>query len=75
MQYKAATISLSFRKFFDYKVKILVNCYQEAKLTITSRPKARDGHQYPCPAFVFTNGSSLVSRAVAPEGTGGVKVL
>ena len=41
----------------------------------TSRPKARDGHRYPCPAFVFPNGCSLVSRAAAPEGTGGDKVL
>ena len=24
----------------------------------TSRPKARDGHRYPCPALVFPNGSS-----------------
>ena len=37
----------------------------------TSRPKARDGHRYPCPALVFPNGSSYASRAAAPEGTGG----
>ena len=41
----------------------------------TSRPKARDGHRYPCPAWVFPNGSSYVSRAAAPEGTGGDEVL
>ena len=41
----------------------------------TSRPKARDGHRYPCPALVFCNGSSYVSRAAAPEGTGGDEVL
>ena len=42
---------------------------------LTSRPKARDGHRYPCPALVFCNGSSFVSRAAAPEGTGGDEVL
>ena len=42
---------------------------------ITSRPKARDGHRYPCPALVFCSGSSYVSRAAAPEETGGDKVL
>ena len=41
----------------------------------TSRPKARDGHRYPSPALVFCNGSSFVSRAAAPEGTGGDEVL
>ena len=30
---------------------------------------------YPCPALVFCNGSSYVSRAAAPEGTGGDEVL
>ena len=42
---------------------------------ITSRLKARDGHRYPCPALEFPDGSSEVSRAVAPEGTGGDEVL
>ena len=41
----------------------------------TSRPKARDGHRYPCPALVFCNGSSYGSRAAAPERTGGDEVL
>ena len=41
----------------------------------TSCPKARDGHRYPCPALAFCNGSSYGSRAAAPEGTGGDKVL
>ena len=41
----------------------------------TSRPKARDGHRYPCPALEFPDGSSEVSRAAAPEGTGGDEVL
>ena len=42
---------------------------------LTSRPKARDGHRYPCPALVFLNGGYDVSRAAAPEGTGGDEVL
>ena len=49
-----------------------------AMLVITSltyRPKARDGHRYPCPALVFYDGGYRVSRAVAPEGTGGDEVL
>ena len=41
----------------------------------TSHPKARDGHRYPCPAPVFCNGSSFLSRAAAPEGTEGDEVL
>ena len=41
----------------------------------TSRPKARDGHRYPCPALVFCIGHCYVSRAAAPEGTGGDEVL
>ena len=41
----------------------------------TSRPKARDGHRYPCPVLVFCNGSSYGSRAAAPEGTRGDKAL
>ena len=41
----------------------------------TSRPNARDGHRYLFPALVFCNGSSYVSRAAAPEGTGGDEVL
>ena len=41
----------------------------------TSRPKARDGHRYPCPTPAFHNGSCCVSRAAALEGTGGDKVL
>ena len=35
----------------------------------------RDGHRYPCPALLFHNGSCYVSRAAAPEGTRGDKVL
>ena len=46
----------------------------EAILT-TSRPKARDGHRYPCPALVFFDDGCYVSRAAAPEGTGGDGVL
>ena len=38
---------------------------------LTNRPKARDGHRYPCPALVFCNGSCYVSRAAVPEGTRG----
>ena len=34
-----------------------------------SRPKARDGHRYPCPALVFYDSGCCVSRAAAPEGT------
>ena len=30
----------------------------------TSRPKARDGHQYPCPALVFYDGGCCVSSSV-----------
>ena len=45
------------------------------KKKITSRPKARDGHQYPCPALVFFDGGCYVSRAAALEGTGGDGVL
>ena len=41
----------------------------------TSRPKARHGHRYPCPALVFFDGGCYVSRAAAPEGTGGDEVL
>ena len=41
----------------------------------TSRPKARDGHRYPCPALVFHDGNCYDSRAAAPEGTGGDEVL
>ena len=40
------------------------------KKGITSRPKARDGHWYPCPAQVLHDGSCYVSRAAAPEGIG-----
>ena len=43
---------------------------QSPKAKKTSRPKARDGHRYPCPALEFLNGSSEVSRAAASEGTG-----
>ena len=35
----------------------------------------RDGHRYPCPALVIHGGSHYVSRAAAPEGTEGDKVL
>ena len=43
--------------------------------TGTSRPKARDGHRYPCPVLVALNGGYDVSRAAVPEGAGGGKVL
>ena len=46
-----------------------------AAITTTSCPKARDGHLYPCPALVLCIGHCYVSRAAAPEGTGGDEVL
>ena len=47
----------------------------EGRVAGTSRLKARDGHRYPCPAVVFCNGSSHMSRAAALEGNGGDEVL
>ena len=35
----------------------------------TSRPKARDGHRYPCPDHQHGGGSEEVGRAAAPQGT------
>ena len=43
-------------------------------IKITSRPTARDGHQYPCAALGFCNGRYSVNREAALEGTGGDKV-
>ena len=60
------------------KIKRPQNSWCQKMLTEdwkTSRPKARDGHRYPCPALVFCNGSSYASRAAAPEGTRGDDVL
>ena len=34
----------------------------------TSRPKARDGHRYPCPAEWFVYGSLLGKQGFGPEG-------
>ena len=34
----------------------------------TSRPKARDGHRYPCPAERFVYGSLASKLAFGPEG-------
>ena len=34
---------------------------------LTSRPKARDGHRYPCPAHQHCN--LKISRAINPKGT------
>ena len=40
--------------------------YRDARSHLkTSRPNARYGHQYPCPALVFHNGVCYVSRTVA----------
>ena len=54
-----------------------ITCFRkiERGSILTSRPKARDGHRYPCPALVFHDGSCYVSRAAALKGTGGDKVL
>ena len=38
---------------------------EQSELCGTSCTKARAGHRYPCPALVFCNGSSFVSRAAA----------
>ena len=42
---------------------------------VTRCPKAIYGHRYPCPAFDFFCVTFYVSRAAAPEGTGGDSVL
>ena len=34
----------------------------------TSRPKARDGHRYPCPAKRFVYGGLLGKQGFGPEG-------
>ena len=37
-------------------------------LFLTSRPKARDGHRYPCPAEQFVYGSLLGKQGFGSEG-------
>ena len=60
-------------------IAFLLTCMKIGTMTLlkllTSRPKARDGHRYPCPALVFHDGSCFVSRAAPLEGTEGDEVL
>ena len=81
MYFFIGTVLLSYTYPFNAlcKVKLwlldLERDFFPKQIYSTSRPKARDGHRYPCPALAFCNGSSYVSRAAALEGTGGDKVL
>ena len=58
------------------KEQCFITSYSEMEEDIDiSRPKAGDGHWYPCPALVFLNGGYHVSRAAAPGCIGGDKFL
>ena len=46
----------------------LSNTSQNSNFKRTSRPKARDGHRYPCPAERFVYGSLLGKQGFGPEG-------
>ena len=51
-----------------YRVRGPIGEKKERKKERTSRPKARDGHRYPCPAEQFVYGSLLGKQGFGPEG-------
>ena len=50
-------------------VHILYSTKKPVVILKTSRPEARDGQRYPCPAHQHCSSSLEVGRAVAPKGT------
>ena len=40
---------------------------EDRRLSETSRPKARDGLRYPCPAYLLVEGSHLCKQGFGPK--------